>query len=432
MNFNEAENYLLSLGNKVTAMQLGLENVTKLFAALGDPQKNYLKVQVAGTNGKGSVCAFVNSICVKAGIATGMYTSPHLESITERIQIAGRPIKDDEFARHASRVREASESLVTKGELETVPTFFEQVTAIALTAFADAKVEVAILETGLGGRLDATTAAKAEIAAITRIDVDHQRYLGETLKEIAAEKAAIIHPESKVIALRQSLEAEAVINGRCREVGVEPKWTTSNVVVKYEPGVLPRLIATFVTEKANYPDVLLWNMHGHHQVENATVAIGVAELLRDAGLNIESQTIAIGLETAGHPGRLEWIGRFLLDGAHNVSGAKALRRYLDESVPQEITIIFGAMEDKNVKEIAAELFPKAHSIILTMPSNARAISPEDLLETITKPLSNLPISVIPNVSDALATADKLPGGRVVVVTGSLYLVGEVRAILTTE
>ena len=178
MDFQQASAYLLSLGNEVSAMKLGLENIRKLLAALGDPQENYLKVQVAGTNGKGSVCAFLNSICVNAGIKTGMFTSPHLISITERVQIDGDDISEQEFSRLATRVRTVSEDLVAAGELENIPTYFEQVTAIGLLAFAEAKVELAILETGLGGRLDATTAAHAEIAAITRIDLDHQQYLG--------------------------------------------------------------------------------------------------------------------------------------------------------------------------------------------------------------------------------------------------------------
>src|SRR6188472_1004408 len=171
MNYRESCEYLLSLGNEVTAMKLGLESMKRLLSELGDPQNNYLKVQVAGTNGKGSVCAFLNSICLATGIKTGTYTSPHLVSMTERVKINGDDIGEDDFARLATRVRSVSEELVAAGSLENVPTYFEQVTAIGLLAFAEAKVELAILETGLGGRLDATTAANAEIAGITRIDL---------------------------------------------------------------------------------------------------------------------------------------------------------------------------------------------------------------------------------------------------------------------
>ena len=175
-------------------MKLGLENIRRLLAALDDPQNNYLKVQVAGTNGKGSVCAFLESICVHAGINTGVFISPHLVSITERIKIEGHEIGEEDFARLATRVRDVSEQMVSAGALDHTPTFFEQITAIALTAFAEAAVDLAILETGLGGRLDATTAANAEIAVITRIAMDHQEYLGTTIEEIAAEPLSVSGP----------------------------------------------------------------------------------------------------------------------------------------------------------------------------------------------------------------------------------------------
>jgi len=180
MDFAASTKYLYSLGNEVSAMKLGLENIRTLLDALGKPHEKYLKVQVAGTNGKGSVCAFLNSICLAASVKTGLYTSPHLISITERIKIEGIDISEDEFARHATLVRETAEKLLAKGDLEYRPTFFEQMTAIALVAFAEAKVELAILETGLGGRLDATTAANAENAAIKRIDLDQKEILGKT------------------------------------------------------------------------------------------------------------------------------------------------------------------------------------------------------------------------------------------------------------
>lgn len=223
MNFDESCDYLLSLGNEVSTMKLGLENIRKLLAALDNPHQNYLKVQVAGTNGKGSVCAFLDAICVSAGIRTGLYTSPHLISITERIKISGREISEEDFALHATKVRETSERLVERGELKSVPTFFEQVTAVALSVFAEEKVEIAILETGLGGRLDAVTAANAEIAAITLIDYDHQQYLGDTLTEIAYEKAAIIHNGLKVVIAEQKEEARQIILSVCSNVGVSPK-----------------------------------------------------------------------------------------------------------------------------------------------------------------------------------------------------------------
>src|SRR5687767_10729888 len=192
MNFNEATAYLLSLGHETLAMKLGLVNIERLLTALGNPQKEFAAVQIAGTNGKGSTAIVLDSICRSAKIDTGLYTSPHLISITERIRISGHDIEPEHFARLTARVKQAAEELVQEDELQTLPTFFEHVTAIALLAFREAGVRLAILETGLGGRLDATTAARADIVAVTPIAMDHQEYLGQTLGEIAAEKAAII------------------------------------------------------------------------------------------------------------------------------------------------------------------------------------------------------------------------------------------------
>ena len=288
MNFSESLKYLFNLGNEVTAMKLGLENISKLLDALGNQQNNFLKVQVAGTNGKGSTCVFLDSICVSAGIKTGLYTSPHLVSITERIKIGGQEISEKDFAVHATKIRQISEKLVEIGELENVPTFFEQVTAIALSVFAEAKIELAILETGLGGRFDATTAANAEIAAITPIDYDHQEFLGETLAEIAAEKAAIIRENTVVFVSPQKREAENVIYGKCLEVGDEPVWTIPNVrLIENLGGGL--LYISFTTDKSNYKVDL--RMPGKHQWTNATLAICIAESLRDFNFKILKESI---------------------------------------------------------------------------------------------------------------------------------------------
>lgn len=430
MNFHEAESYLFSLGNEVETMKLGLENIRKLLAAVGDPHKHYLKVQVAGTNGKGSVCAFLNSICCEANINTGLFTSPHLVSITERVQINGSDISDVEFARHATRVRETAERLVANGELAYTPTFFEQITTIALVAFAEARVELAILETGLGGRLDATTAANAEIAAITRIDYDHQEYLGDTIGEIAAEKAAIVHASSKVVFTHQSKPIERVLNGRCREVGVEPVWASTNIRVDDEPFHVSTLCGSITTDEARYGFLELWEMLGRHQFANAAVAIGVAETLIDLGFTISTDDISIGIMYARHPGRLEYQGRYLFDGAHNVGGAKALRDYLDEFEKRPMTMIFGAMKYKDVGEIIAILQPKAEFLILTQPDNERAMSPADLEQVIDKTSDRERIFLSSNVGDALAKAENVTGeDGIILITGSLYLVGEAKKIL---
>ena len=433
MDFAEARKYLLSLGNEVLAMKLGLENIRVLLAELGDPQDAYLKVQVAGTNGKGSVCAFLNSICLRAGIRTGMYTSPHLVSITERVKIDGVDISEDDFAKFATRVRETSETLVADGRITNIPTYFEQVTAIALLAFAEAKVELAILETGLGGRLDATTAANAEIATITRIDLDHQQYLGESLREIAAEKAAIIHAGSRVVVAPQHRVAELVISRRCAELNIEPVWATREIVTTTWEHVGYLAYTHSFRTGENYYDRVDPLMLGRHQAENAAVAIAVAEILNEEFFEISGTEICLGLETATHPGRLEFVDAFLLDGAHNTGGARALRLFLDESISRPIVMVFGSMNDKDIGAIAAALLPRADRLVLTKPDNSRAIKAEDLLEFIPDDFDKKRVFITPNAAAAIEKAREVCGKQdVILVTGSLYLVGEVRRMLTAE
>ena len=398
MNFDESVSYLYSLGNEVLAMKLGLENIGKVLTAIGNPQNNFIKVQVAGTNGKGSTCAFLDAICQSANIKTGLYTSPHLVSITERIKINGNEISEKDFARHAMHIRKISENLVEKGELEAVPTFFEQVTAIAISAFDEAKIELGILETGLGGRFDATTAMNAEIVAITPIDYDHQQILGNTLTEIASEKAAIINSKNqKVVISKQPDEAEKVILKRCKEFELEPLRTNFEL-----------------------PNIEL-SLRGNHQIENAKVAVRLAEILK-----IDKQYIINGLQTAVHKGRLEFSNEILFDGAHNIAGAKALRDYLDEFSSQPITMIFGAMRDKDLTEIAKIIFPKADVLILTKPDNVRSADIKDLVV-----LAKHKVFIAENVAEALEIVKKFPS-HLTCVTGSLYLVGEVQKILKTS
>lgn len=413
-------------------MKLGLENISKLLAALGDPQEKYLKVQVAGTNGKGSVCAFLDSICLRAGIRTGVYTSPHLVSITERVRIGGTDISEKEFAHLASRVRETSERLVADQVLENPPTFFEQVTAIALSAFAEAKVELAILETGLGGRYDATTAAGAEIAVITRIDLDHQEYLGETIEQIAAEKAAIIGSGSRAVLLHQSRQVDQVLDGRCREVGVQPVWATRQVKIKRDPAMKEYLVADFATGTGDYQNVLLYGMFGEHQVENAAVAIAAAEVVASVGFEIDTDAVIYGIQEARHPGRLEYFDGILFDGAHNVGGAKALRTYLDEFVDKPITLIFGAMNDKASKEMLELIAPKARSIILTKADNSRAMEPQTLVGLLPGSVRKEIVTVTGSAGEALRCAAKVSDGSIILVTGSLYLVGEAKSLISKK
>jgi dihydrofolate synthase/folylpolyglutamate synthase len=429
VNFDESLKYLYGLGNEVSAMKLGLENIGKLLTALGNPEKNFLKVQVAGTNGKGSTCAFLDSICVLAGIKTGLYTSPHLISITERIKIGGQEISEKDFAHHATKIKEISEKLLEIGDLEALPTFFEQVTAIAISAFDEAKIDLAILETGLGGRFDATTAMKAEIVAITPIDFDHQNILGNTLAEIAAEKAAIIRKDTRVVLANQREEALEVILKKCDEVGIK---TINNCKIELNAvdSINGKAIVTFITENEIYPDVNL-GLRGRHQIENARLALQLAEVLKNNfNFTLSKSEIVEGLETAEHKGRLEFYQNILFDGAHNVAGAKALKEYLDEFINQPVTLVFGAMRDKDLSPIAAILFPKAETLILTKPNNERSMETSELLKIVPTAFDQKNVKLAETVAEAITTAKLVTKEtELILITGSLYLVGEAQEIL---
>ncbi len=435
MNFAESLDYLYGLGYELSVKKFGLENTFKLLKALENPEKNYLKIQIAGTNGKGSTCAFLESICGSAEIKTGKYTSPHLVSITERIQIDGAEISEEKFAEYATLVRKVSENLVESGELEALPTFFEQVTAIALRIFADEKVELSILETGLGGRFDATTATNAEIVAITPIDLDHQNILGNTLMEIASEKAAIIREDTKVFVALQKKEAESVILRKCEEKGIEPTFVFSQFQITEvfdDWGVFPCPVEIDLKINSKYYRKIRLKMLGKHQYENAALAVVIAESLNECGFKINETSIKNGLEDTTHKGRLEFYKGILFDGAHNISGAEALREYLDESIKMPITMIFGAMKEKDLTEIAEILFPKAETLILTKPDNPRSMEVSELLKFVPKDLNAENIKITETVEESLKIAPYYATKGLILVTGSLYLVGEAQKILQNQ
>lgn len=409
MQFDEAVQYLLGLGHETLTIKLGLRNTELLLEALDHPERAYEIVQIAGTNGKGSTAAMLDSICRVAGIKTGLYTSPHLVSMTERIRISGVEISSENFARHAATVRTVAEELLARKEIEALPTFFEQLTVIALLAFREARVELAILETGLGGRLDSTTAANASIVGITSIAMDHEDYLGDTLASIAAEKAATIRPGVTAVIGKQQPEALRVLLARCAAVGVQPS----------------------LEGEGDFADVNKLNLRGRHQIENASVAIRLADALRDRGFSISDEQIGSGLAIVQHPGRLELIPStpaFLLDGAHNPAGAAALRDYLDEFDHGPLTLIFGAMRDKKLDQIAALLFPLADRLILTSVNNLRTATLETL-SSLARRFARGHVIESSSSTEAIQTAiTQTPDNGLICVTGSLYLIGETRPI----
>jgi dihydrofolate synthase / folylpolyglutamate synthase len=405
MNFEAAVQYLLSLGHETLTIKLGLRNTELLLAALENPERSLASVQIAGTNGKGSTAAMLDSICRAAGIKCGLYTSPHLVSITERITFSGKQISHEEFASCVTSVRDVSEQLLNDKQLEALPTFFEHLTVAALLAFRNAGVELAILETGLGGRLDSTTAAKASIVAITPITLDHQEYLGDTIESIAAEKAAIIRPGVKAVIGKQNPEALRVLLKRCEETGVTPILDTD--VHRFEQVRL--------------------GLRGRHQIENAGVAIRLAELL-----SIPDTAIVTGLETTKHPGRLELFQcqpAFLLDGAHNPAGCESLRDYLDEFAPRPLTLVFGGMRDKQLEQMGEILFPGADTLILTTINNPRSATIERLRKVADRFARGRVLTSESSVTAlSIARAETPPEG-LICVAGSLYLIGELRPLI---
>lgn len=429
MNYSQSVNYLYALGHEVLTAKYRLENIQILLEKLGDPQKKFPAILVAGTNGKGSVASMIASIAGGAGHRTALYTSPHLITIEERIRVGGAPISTDDFAKLTSMIRDTSEQLVKEGRLANLPTFFEQVTAIALTYFSEAQVDLAILEVGLGGRLDATNAADRLVSVITSIDFDHQEVLGNTIEEITGEKAAIIQSGAQAVLGRQRYpQALEVLRNRCEEVGVVP-------VIVGQPTELNsidfgRTAFRYQSQQGIRYDVDL-ALRGSHQSENAAIAIEACEAISRAGLTIPSQAIIKGLAEVVWPGRLEWIQgspALLLDGAHNLAGAKRLKEFLQENWQGNLTLIFAAMNDKDVEGMSAELFPLAETLILTRVDEKRGASEARLKGCVAA--GKGAAIFIDYVADAFTHAQGVtPTNGLICVAGSLYLVGAIKKLL---
>ena len=415
-------------------MKFGLEGIKALLHELCHPHEALRSVHIAGTNGKGSTAAMLAEMASASGLRTGLYTSPHLVDITERIQINRSPISKDRFAQLATEVRAASERLCRKGVLQTPPSFFEQVTAAGFLFFAEEKAELVVLEVGLGGRLDATNICRPVVSAITTVGEDHQQYLGNSLAAIAFEKAGIIKPGVPVVSAPQSTEAMGVIRARCQELS-SPLVVADELLV-LEPVVSPRQGEGFfrmrVETKKDAYDVHL-GLRGRHQAVNGLVAIHLGEIL-----GFDRSAIEYGLSASPWPGRLELVRRkslapLLIDGAHNADGARALADFLREfhssqDRREEITVIFGAMSDKALHQMVEVLFPVATTRIVTRIDNPRSVEPEEIAKVAKR--MGWDSIVVESTAEALAKADQVtsPNGMIC-VCGSLYLVGEIKSLL---
>jgi dihydrofolate synthase / folylpolyglutamate synthase len=410
MNYSESVRYLYSLGNEVLTAKLGLDRISALLQALGNPHRAGRWIHVAGTNGKGSTSAMIESGLRASGVRTGLYISPHLVEPTERIQIAGQALSREQFAGAFQRVHETAGRMLDSGELDMHPTYFETVTAMAFLLFAAEKVHTAVLEVGLGGRLDATNVVTPQLCVITPIDFDHQIFLGDTIQQIAAEKAGILKPGVPAVFAQQRAEAERVLLAHARgPYTLSRDWAIADLAIDAR-GSRFRLHGPGGSADVTCP------LAGEHQVENARVA---AIALTELGVSPE------GIAATHWPGRLEHVSEqpeILIDGAHNPAGVRALAAYIRRFYSgRRIWIVYGALRDKAVAEMASMLFPLADRLILTAPANVRAMPPED----IPAPGGQITHSV----GEAIALLDDAAPGDVVFISGSLYLAGEARALL---
>ncbi|MFB3814737.1 MAG: folylpolyglutamate synthase/dihydrofolate synthase family protein [Terriglobales bacterium] len=437
-SYAQAVKRLYELGHELhgvaAARKFDLEHMRVLLRALGDPQRQFRPVLIAGTNGKGSTAATLASIVYAAGHRTALYTSPHLVRVNERIRVLepGDPngrITDDAFARVYDHVEAAAQRLVAAGELPWHPSFFEMLTAMAFLHFASVAVELAVLEAGMGGRLDATNVVEPLVSVITDISLDHQKFLGNTLSEIAAEKAGIIRPGGVVVTLPQHPEANDVIGNAIVERGAR-----AVSAVPYVPP--PSAGRPYALEVRGERMLIDSPLYGAHQVRNVALAIATAEELNGAGIHISPHDIAAGIRETRWPGRFEVIAanpaqrrpEMVLDVAHNPAGAWALRaalseRYLQGGAPRPLVFVFGAMRDKAIREIAQILFPLAQHVVATRAHNPRSAEPGEIRELSDGIISS--IRTTDNVGEAVEHACALAGqAGVVVVTGSIYIVGE--------
>jgi dihydrofolate synthase/folylpolyglutamate synthase len=435
MNYEASVRYLLSLGRELAAptqaaaAKFDLENITILAERLGRPDRAYPSAHIAGTNGKGSTAAFLESILRHAGFRTGLNTSPHLEKINERIRINGEEISDQAFAETFTNIHERIEELLAAGKLRAHPTYFECVTAMAFEYFARERVEFAVFEVGLGGRLDATNILSPLVTIITRIDFDHENFLGHSLKEIASEKAGILKPGVPLVLSGQRPEAREVILARARILGCPVIEPAQIFRVDQESIQEGRVHAHVIDTDSWKIFELTPSLPGRFQLENALNALAAAQLLQNRGFQIPDIAITQGIANTVWPGRLEklqFAPDVYLDGAHNPSAARELAHFLEQNFAgRKIWLIYAALRDKAVDEVAGLLFPHAAEVIFTAPRTSRAVSAAQLAEIAGHHAARF--SVIPDAERAFeqALAHAAPEDAIF-ITGSLYLVGQLR------
>ena len=474
ISYQSAVARMYALGHELAqtpSHKFDLAHMLVLLAAMENSEKKFPSVLIAGTNGKGSTAATLGSILRASGLRTGLYTSPHLVRINERIRINDAEISDNDFALLHDVVERTAERLVEDGELPWHPSFFEMLTAIAFEYFANSKIDLAVLEVGMGGRLDATNVVEPLVSVITDISLDHEKFLGNTIAEIAGEKAGIIRENGILVALPQSPDANNVIGNvilerNARAVSAvpyvppispaSPQWFGSDTdgvaadrawtgaeTGRVGTGALARPIERSLTRlSSRYPLQLMGKqitvetpLLGRHQLRNVALAIATAEELSKQGFSITAESIKRGVRETRWPGRFQVVAahdnapKMVFDVAHNPAGAWALRSTLSSIYEGgKLIFVFGAMRDKAIREITEILFPLAERVIATAADNPRSAAPEEIREAAARTGSEIELQ--PHIPAALDRAQSAAGSDgIVVVTGSIYVVGEAMQVL---
>ena len=420
-SYRETIDYLFGL--QKYGIKLALSNSFRLMDLMGGPQGKFPTVHVAGTNGKGSTAVFIASMLMSAGYRVGLYTSPHLVSFTERIRVGGTPISEARVVELAARVREGSGAMN--------PTFFEVTTAVAFSYFAEEGVDIAVVEVGMGGRLDSTNVITPLVSVITNIDIEHTEFLGTTLEQIAGEKAGIIKPGVPVVTGAVQPEAAGVIEREAAAKGspvfrLPREFRPENVLNGREQ------VFDYRGMKAAYRGLRV-GMLGRHQVDNASLALAAVECLRNAEVSVDETAIRLGLERAQWEGRMERVAQgpdIYLDGAHNPASAKKLAGTIRALLPayRKLVLVIGILGDKDVGGIVREIVPLADRVVVTRPQYARALDVQALAAEVRK--LHGAVSTAETVGEAIKQAREGASREdLILVTGSLYVVGDARALL---
>lgn len=428
MNYEQAIDFIHStykFGSK-----LGLENISMLTELLGNPQDSYKIIHIAGTNGKGSTSSMVHDVLMSSGYKAGLFISPYLEEFTERIQINKVYIDKDSLARITTIVKEKIDVMIEEGYNH--PTEFEVVTAIGFKYFEEQKIDFLVLEVGLGGRFDATNVVtNTLVSVITSISYDHMQYLGNTLEEIAFEKAGIIKENSSVVIYPQSDSIKNVIKKQAKLKNADIYEVNQNNVEKLNGDLAGQEFNYLKSDVFNLSNLKI-NLLGEHQLYNAITALCALEIIKEKGYKITEESIKEGFKSCRFAGRFEVINKepiIILDGGHNINGieyfSKAIREYFND---KKIILFYGMLEDKNPNDVVDCLISLSKEIYTLTPNNPRAMSADDMASLIQKH-SNIKVTPVPNTKDIVSILKTINKDEIIAFVGSLYMIGDVRTIL---